>query len=163
MMLKNLLIGLPTMLLCLVVQTWFVFWSIQYYAQQAAAAKGAGAPIGIRPLLIAVLIMLLGTIVQITVWGTLFVLLGQIDEMYEAIYHSAVNFSCPGYGDFVVGIPAVTTAGPIREANQARAMARRARIGFKSTRRTHRRVHAKHLPGQRLAGGNRYSVRAKIA
>ena len=102
MMLKNLLIGLPVMLLCLVIQTWFVFWSIRYYARQAEVAKGAHAPIGLRPLLIAVLIMFLGTVMQITVWGTLFVMLGEIDELYESIYHSAVNFSSLDYGDFVM-------------------------------------------------------------
>lgn len=102
MMLKNLMVGLPIMLLCLIIQTWFVFWSIRYYAQQAAAARSAGAPIGLGPLLIAVLIMFLGTVAQITVWGTLFVMLGEIDELYEAIYHSAVNFSSLGYGDFVM-------------------------------------------------------------
>ena len=101
-MLKNLLIGLPVMLLCLVIQTWFVFWSIRYYARQAEVAKGAHAPIGLRPLLIAVLIMFLGTVMQITVWGTLFVMLGEIDELYESIYHSAVNFSSLDYGDFVM-------------------------------------------------------------
>jgi hypothetical protein len=102
MMLKNLLIGLPVMLLCLVIQTWFVFRSIRYYAQHALAAKGTGAPIGVRPLLIAVLIMFIGTIAQVTVWGTLFVVLGEFDEAYEAIYHSAVNFSSLGYGDVVM-------------------------------------------------------------
>jgi hypothetical protein len=102
MMLKNLLIGLPIMLLCLVIQTGFVFWSVRYFAQQAVAAQGTGTRIGLRPLLIAVLTMFLGTVVQITVWGTLFVMLGEIDELYEAIYHSAVNFSSLGYGDFVM-------------------------------------------------------------
>jgi hypothetical protein len=32
----------------------------------------------------------------------LFVLLGEFGELYESIYHSAVNFSSLGYGDVVM-------------------------------------------------------------
>ena len=35
-------------------------------------------------------------------WGLLFVALGEFDEYYEAIYHSAVNFASLGYGDIVM-------------------------------------------------------------
>ena len=43
-----------------------------------------------------------GNFIQITLWGILFLLLGELDELYEAIYHSAVNFASLGYGDFVM-------------------------------------------------------------
>ena len=58
--------------------------------------------VGIRPLLIAMLIMVAGNFIQIIVWGILFLMLGELDELYEAIYHSAVNFASLGYGDFVM-------------------------------------------------------------
>ena len=37
--------------------------------------------------------------------GVLFVLLGEFDELYEATYHSAVNFASLGYGDIVMSKP----------------------------------------------------------
>jgi hypothetical protein len=43
-----------------------------------------------------------GNFIQIVIWGVLFLLLGELDELYEAIYHSAVNFASLGYGDFVM-------------------------------------------------------------
>jgi hypothetical protein len=46
--------------------------------------------------------MMAGNLAQIVVWGTLFLLLGELDDLYEAVYHSAVNFSSLGYGDFVM-------------------------------------------------------------
>ena len=60
------------------------------------------AIVGIRPLLVAMVAMTLGTFVQISIWGVLFIVLGEFSELYEAIYHSAVNFASLGYGDIVM-------------------------------------------------------------
>ena len=46
--------------------------------------------------------MMLGTFVQVSIWGGLFVVLGEFSEFYEAVYHSAVNFASLGYGDIVM-------------------------------------------------------------
>jgi hypothetical protein len=48
------------------------------------------------------LIMMLGNLAQIALWAILFVWLGEFGELYEAIYHSAVNFTSLGYGDVVM-------------------------------------------------------------
>ena len=55
-----------------------------------------------RPLIVAMLAMTIGNFAQITLWGTLFVWLGEFDELSEAIYHSAVNYASLGYGDIVM-------------------------------------------------------------
>lgn len=55
-----------------------------------------------RPLIVATLAMLGGTLVQIMLWGALFLWLGEFEQAYDAIYHSAVNFSSLGYGDIVM-------------------------------------------------------------
>ncbi len=47
-------------------------------------------------------IMMLGNFLQIVIWGVLFLCLGEFSELYEAVYHSAVNFSSLGYGDVVM-------------------------------------------------------------
>ena len=103
MIVTNLMIGLPTMLLCLIVQAAIAFWSVRYYVRQTLAATSPrkfGA--GLRPLLVAMLAMVAGNFVQITLWGILFIWLGEFSELYEAVYHSAVNFASLGYGDIVM-------------------------------------------------------------
>ena len=103
MVITNFLVGLPAMALCLVVQVAVSFWSVQYLVLKTA---GKSAPrrflAKIRPLVFAMLVMTAGSLVQIAVWGALFVGLGEFDELYEAIYHSAVNFTSLGYGDVVM-------------------------------------------------------------
>ena len=55
-----------------------------------------------RPLLVATLVMMVGSLVQIMLWGGLFLWLGEFEQAYDAIYHSAVNFTSLGYGDIVM-------------------------------------------------------------
>jgi hypothetical protein len=102
-MVRNLVIGLPTMLLCLALQASFTFWSVRYYMRQSdRMPTGHGLFLQVRPLLIAMVIMMLGNFLQIVIWGVLFLCLGEFRELYEAVYHSAVNFSSLGYGDVVM-------------------------------------------------------------
>ena len=103
MSLMNMLVGLPMMLLCLVVQAATTFWSVRHYVRQTAGAgAGAGFVAVTRPLLSSMIIMMLGNFVQIVAWGILFVVLDEFGEYYEAIYHSAVNYASLGYGDIVM-------------------------------------------------------------
>ena len=106
MMIRNLLVGLPCILLCMGVQVAFAFWSVRYFVRHAATAHvGPRGFHGMRELLVVMLVMMLGTMVQIALWGALFVVLGEFDELYEATYHSAVNFASLGYGDIVMSTP----------------------------------------------------------
>ncbi|HWJ06588.1 MAG TPA: ion channel [Steroidobacteraceae bacterium] len=106
-MLRNLAVGLPTVLVCMVVQVAFAFWCVRYYVRHPAARRSADDRLlrAIRPILVAVLILLCGALVQISLWATLFLALGEFDEAYEAVYHSAVNLSSLGYGDIVMSKP----------------------------------------------------------
>jgi hypothetical protein len=91
------------MLACLIVQAAIAFWSVRYYVRQSSDAASPQKFIAsIRPLIVAMLAMLAGNFIQITLWGILFLWLGEFSELYEAVYHSAVNFSSLGYGDFVM-------------------------------------------------------------
>ena len=99
----NFLIGLPAMLLCLIVQTAVAFWCVRHYVSHLPrVGSGLGFLAGMRPLIVATLAMLGGTLVQIMLWGLLFLGLGEFEHAYDAIYHSAVNFSSLGYGDIVM-------------------------------------------------------------
>jgi hypothetical protein len=103
MILANLLVGLPMTLLCLVVQTTVTYWCVRRYVRQSTGpAVQRGSIAGMRPLLVAMLAMMLGNLVQVFLWGSLFVWLGEFDEYYDAVYHSAVNFASLGYGDIVM-------------------------------------------------------------
>ena len=70
--------------------------------QAKSANSGGGFLAGIRPLLVATLALMVGNLAQIILWGGLFLWLGEFKEIYDAIYHSAVNFSSLGYGDIVM-------------------------------------------------------------
>jgi len=103
MTLSNFLIGLPAMLICLVLQVAVAFWCVRYYVRQADGSPAhPGFLAGIRPLLVAMLVMMVANFLQIALWGALFLWLGEFGEPYEAIYHSAVNFTSLGYGDVVM-------------------------------------------------------------
>jgi hypothetical protein len=99
----NFFVGLPLMLLCLIVQTAMAFWSVRYFVRQTDRIDNASRFLqAIRPLLIVMLVMMAGSLVQISLWGALFIYLGEFDELYQSIYHSAVNFTSLGYGDVVM-------------------------------------------------------------
>jgi hypothetical protein len=103
MTLINFLVGLPVMMLCLIVQATVSLWSVRHFVRQTEAIEDASRFLqSIRPLLTSMLVMMFGSLVQMSLWGALFVFLGEFDELYQAIYHSAVNFTSLGYGDVVM-------------------------------------------------------------
>ena len=111
------MIGLPIMLLCLALQAAFTFWSVRFYMRQSGGMPaGGGLFAHVRPLLIVMVAMMLGNFVQIVIWGTLFICLGEFSELYEAVYHSAVNFTSLGYGDVVMSAR-WKLMGPLEAAN----------------------------------------------
>jgi hypothetical protein len=69
-----------------------------------------------RPLVVAMLAMMSGTLLQLVLWGGLFVGLGEFAQADDAIYHSAVNFTSLGYGDIVMSRPR-RLLGPLEAAN----------------------------------------------
>lgn len=102
-MLKILSIGLPVMLLCLVIQTALTGVSVQYFLRRFAPGAHQIKTLGnIRLLMAVMLILMLGSLLQISIWGALFLWLGEFTEFYEAVYHSAVNYASLGYGDIVM-------------------------------------------------------------
>jgi hypothetical protein len=117
MTLMNFLVGVPTMVLCLVVQVAVVFWCVRYSLRGAVRPAGYGVfQAAVRPLAVSMLAMMSANLVQIALWGILFVLLGEFDDLYSAIYHSAVNFTSLGYGDVVMK-ERWKLLGPLEAAN----------------------------------------------
>jgi hypothetical protein len=117
MILMNMLVGLPTMLICLSLQATVTFWAVRFYINQVHNNANPGwLGRGVGPLLVVMVLLMLGNFVQITLWGILFLTLGEFDQLYEAIYHSGVNFTSLGYGDIVMS-PHWKMLGPLEAAN----------------------------------------------
>jgi hypothetical protein len=120
-MLLNLLVGLPVMLLCLVMEAIFVTLCLRYYTSHYPRFKVIGpgrksiAP-NILLLGMVMLLMLLGNFTQMIIWATLFVLIGEFEEFATALYYSAVNFATLGYGDIVM-TERWRLLGPLEAAN----------------------------------------------
>ena len=117
MTLRNFVVGVPTMLLCLIVQVVVVFWCVRYCTRQTDGdASNARWLKTIRPLTVSMLAMMIANVLQITLWGCLFAWLGEFEELYPAIYHSGVNFTSLGYGDVVMS-QEWKLLGPLEAAN----------------------------------------------
>jgi hypothetical protein len=102
-MLANLFVGLPFMLLCLVLQVAVTFWSIRFFVSQSGRIPARAAMFAqVRPLLVVMVATTLANFVQIAIWGVLFIGLGEFKTLFDATYHSAVNFTSLGYGDVVM-------------------------------------------------------------
>lgn len=116
-MLLNLLVGIPVMVLCLVIQAVFVAFGLRPYVRHMRE-KGAHASIVRNTLLLSLvmLVMLLGNFVQMGIWGGLFLLLGEFEDLATAVYHSGVNFATLGYGDMVMSED-WRLLGPLEAAN----------------------------------------------
>lgn len=123
MTLRNFLVGVPAMLLCLVVQIAVVFWCVRYCARRSAQDGRKRVLLAtLRPLAVAMLAMMAANMLQIALWGWLFVLIGEFEDLYPAIYHSAVNFTSLGYGDVVMN-QEWKLLGPLEAANGVLMMA----------------------------------------
>jgi hypothetical protein len=57
---------------------------------------------GVGPLIVVMVAMTVGNLAQIALWGAFFLGLGEFEQVYGAIYQSAVNFSSLGHGDIVM-------------------------------------------------------------
>jgi len=116
-MLLNLLTGLPVMLLCLLLQAIFVTLCLRYYVRHRLAQHDRGVwSWDFLLLSMVMLLMLLGNLVQISIWAALFMLLGEFADFNTALYHSGVNFAGLGYGDIVMS-ERWRMLGPLEAAN----------------------------------------------
>jgi hypothetical protein len=102
-MFRILLVGAPVMVLCLVLQAAFVSVCLRQYALFRVPPKYKSSPLRNTGLLaVVMLIVTVGSILQVTIWGLLFLALGEFDQPESALYFSMVNFSTLGYGDIVM-------------------------------------------------------------
>lgn len=101
-MFGNVLIGLGVMMICLFVQALLVAVSVQFYARHQSSKVVASFTSTVLLIGCVMMVLVLGNFIQITIWGALFVYLGEFESYRVAAYHSAVNFATLGYGDIVM-------------------------------------------------------------
>lgn len=101
-MMNTLFLGLPIIVVCLTLQTALLIAATRYYFRHARLLETDSFWSSMLVVIGVMLLLLMGNIAQIGIWGLLFMLLDEFDHFREAFYHSAVNFSTLGYGDVVM-------------------------------------------------------------
>ncbi|GGO76721.1 hypothetical protein GCM10011348_04600 [Marinobacterium nitratireducens] len=101
-MLINLMMGLPTMVFCLLMQSLLVMVVVRYYGRHRHQIENDSFTSSLIVINVVMLLLVLGNLVQVAIWALLFLSLGEFEAFAEAFYHSAVNFATLGYGDFVM-------------------------------------------------------------
>ena len=101
-MLINLLMGLPTMVVCLLLQALLLVKVIHYYGSHRELIDSPSFWSSLAVVSMVMLLLVIGNLAQVSIWALLFRLLGEFQTFSEAFYHSAVNFATLGYGDIVM-------------------------------------------------------------
>ena len=102
MLINVVLLGIPTMIVCLLLQAVMLVTATRYYFRNAWLLERRSYLSSLSLLKGVMLLLLLGNLAQIAIWALLFMLIGEFEQFREAFYHSAVNFSTLGYGDIVM-------------------------------------------------------------
>jgi hypothetical protein len=118
-MLKNLLLAIPIIVLCMFLQAVMVAVAVRYYTRESHRARRRDSIVhDVGVLSTIMIILLLGNFIQVVVWAGLFVYLDEFSLISDAVYHSAVNFATLGYGDVVMSAKH-KLLGPLEAANGA--------------------------------------------
>jgi hypothetical protein len=98
----NLLYGLATMLVCLLLQAVLLVAVVRYYGRRRQRISAVSIRASFSVLMVVMVMLVAGNLLQAAAWATLFRLLGEFASFEEAYYHSMVNFATLGYGDVVM-------------------------------------------------------------
>ena len=101
-MLINLVIGLSTMIICLILQSLILVLTIHYYHKYSYLVNNPYYYATMIVLMLIMVLLIIGNLAQISIWAYVFLMLDEFNQFSEAFYHSAVNFATLGYGDFVM-------------------------------------------------------------
>jgi hypothetical protein len=107
---------MPVILCNMLLQSCVSIWSIRFYIKRFHDKEGMLA--GVLALFGIITIVLMGNLLQIMLWGILFLWLGEFTNLKEAVYHSGVNFATLGYCDIVMSAK-WKLLGPLEAVNGA--------------------------------------------
>jgi len=101
-MLMNLLLGLPTMVLCLLLQSLLFVIAFRFYQRRDYLVNNSSFWSSLAVINGVMLLLVVGNLAQMAIWAWLFLFLGEFQQFAASFYHSAVNFATLGYGDVVM-------------------------------------------------------------
>ena len=102
MMLRSLAFGIPTMVVCLMLQSMLIVVATRFYVRRYHNVDDPPMWLTLVAMSSVMVMLVTGNLAQLTIWGLLFWQLGEFTTLGEATYHSAVNFATLGYGDIVM-------------------------------------------------------------
>ena len=110
-------LGLLAMLACLALQVLASVFAARYFAQASTQ------PLGPKPLRgiflqfsTLMMVLMIGNIVQVAFWASLYKLLGAFPDFETAMYFSGVTFTSLGYGEVLLE-GRIRLLGPLQAAN----------------------------------------------
>ena len=115
-MLFNYFIGLFTMVICLLLQILLLVVVLRMYSRRIKPVNELTISYSLLIISVIMIILVVGNLAQIIIWGYLFLLLGEFELLSQAVYHSAVNFTTLGYGDIVMSAQ-YRLLGPLEAIN----------------------------------------------
>ncbi len=102
-MLSTIAITVAVIISCLVVQSVMVALCLFCFVRLISRKEAPGqAVLNFVVLALVMLLLLIGHLVQITLWGTALVWLGAFNDFGTALYFSGASFTSIGYGDVVL-------------------------------------------------------------
>lgn len=103
-MLISLILGCTIAFINMGIQVAVVVMLVRYLIRIMAHKDRNMESFGFDTYVISLILVMLftGHLVQIAIWATVFVYLGEFNDFLTAFYHSAVNFASLGYGDIVM-------------------------------------------------------------
>lgn len=115
-MLTIFLVGLPIILVNMLLQVLVSVCCIRFYFRRFSRQEGLLT--GMLAMFSIITVIMSGILVQILIWGVLFLGLQEFSTLHDAVYHSAVNFATLGYGDVVMSAR-WKLLGPLEAVNGA--------------------------------------------
>jgi len=117
-MMLNIVYGLLTMAVCLLLQSLLLVAVLRYYARHEILVNNPSFWSTLRVLNSVMIWLVIGNLAQVGIWALQFRLLREFPDFNTAFYHSAVNFATLGYGDIVMSSKR-RILGPLQAINGA--------------------------------------------
>jgi hypothetical protein len=113
-----LVVGFLVALVCLALQALALVVAARYFAHAAERPLGS-RPVAtvFRRFAVLMVVLLLGNVVQIGIWGVLYWILKAFEDFETALYFSGVTFTTLGYGDVVLKGHYGRLLAPVQAAN----------------------------------------------
>ena len=103
---QALLVGIGAVAFSVVIQSIVVAAGVAIFQAMIRRGQAFGSFWNITLVLQLMVLLLLGAhLLQMALWGLLFMWCGQFHDYGTALYHSAVNYTTLGYGDVIMAPP----------------------------------------------------------